>query len=95
MELGSEQFALGTGSEGMAPEIDAGGVAGGIRLHARTVHSDDGQAVGHAVPALDQLPGLALLRLLPVRVRGDTADGRGIDEQFRAVQGATMPRVNG
>ena len=76
-----------TGSKRMPPEVDSGGVAGGIRLHARTVHRNDRQAIGHAVAALDQLPGLTLLRLLPVRVRRHATDSCRINEQFRPVQG--------
>ena len=62
-------------------------MTGRIRFYTGAVDRNDGQAVGHAVAALNQLPGLALLGLLPVRVRGYAADGGRVDEQFGAVQG--------
>ena len=71
----------------MAPEIDACGLAGGVGFHAGTVDRDHGQAVGYAVTALDQLPGLTLLRLLPVGVGGNAADGGGIDEHLGSGEG--------
>ena len=82
-----QQFSLGAGGKGMPPEVYARGMAARVRLHARTVHRNHRQAVGHAVSPLDQLPGLALLRLLPIRVCGYAADGGGVNQQFGPVQG--------
>ena len=62
-------------------------MAGRVWLHTGAVHCYDRQTIGNGMPSLDQLPCLALLCLLPVRVCGDAADSGGVDKHLRSTKG--------
>jgi hypothetical protein len=82
-----KEFALGTRHEAGAPELDAIGLSAGIGLMSYPIHSHDGEAVGHGMTPLHELPSLALALLFVRRIAALIAYGGGIDEDVGASEG--------
>ena len=73
----AEQFPLRASDEATTPETDTLGLTRWVFFVAHTVHRDHGEAIGHGVTALYELPGIALTTLLFDDVATFVADSRG------------------
>ena len=82
-----DDFALRTGYEAVAPELDAVGLAGRVGLKTYTVYGDNGQTVGYGVTALYGYPCTQLAHLFFLSVGAFPADGSGVNQQFSTFQG--------
>src|SRR5438128_1357033 len=80
-----QDFARGAGHEALAPEFDP--LAAGGPFEADAIGDGDIAAVGHRVAALNQFPGVVLVRTLLFFLPRMPADGRRIQQDIRAMQG--------
>lgn len=82
-----KELALWTSYEAGTPELDAVCQPARIGLVPYPIDGDDGQAIGHGVTTLNNLPGLALTGLLLGRIAALIADSGGIDEDVGSSKG--------